>query len=605
MRKQSLTRLTVLLFLLVASFFHTATGQICASNDPSSPAGITPATFEGNNPDVCVRFNNPVSGTYDLDVYGNTVTVTVSSTPCGEVFSWSVPSNIVMDVVIAKGGNAGYNEYDYTGTNPRPLADGNLHTPLNPSGFYADLSHIDFCFHYKLDVTKSAVAQYERVYDWTIEKECLGPDPLTLAPGQTYLYDFRWTVASTFSDKNWKVVGTITIANNTPLSATITDVSDEVSGTFPGVVTCPVSLPYELLSGQSLKCTYTANLPDAEDRINTATVTTSTPMVEGGTATALVHFADPTTWIDECVTIWDDCIPGGHTDPVCYDGATGVFSCLVGPYPLCGQYEYVNEIFLRTNETNSHKYADCSFTIDIPCGSGCTLTQGYWKTHSEFGPAPYDDTWSMLPNGASTTFFLSGKNYYQVLWTPPAGGNVYYILGHQYIAAKLNQLNGASIPPAVLTAYNDATNLFNTFTPTAMAKWKGSQRNNALAIAGVLENYNSGVTGPGHCDEDSSGEGERLAWLPEDPGPDILINAQPNPFAGEVTFRITLPYSSPVTLDLLNANGQKVATVFSGFLEEGRQQQIVFNAADLHSGLYLYRLTTDSEVKSGQVMSLK
>ena len=26
----------------------------------------------------------------------------------------------------------------------------------------------------------------------------------------------------------------------------------------------------------------------------------------------------------------------------------------------------------------------------------CTRTQGYWKTHSEYGPAEYDETWNEL-----------------------------------------------------------------------------------------------------------------------------------------------------------------------------------------------------------------
>ena len=68
--------------------------------------------------------------------------------------------------------------------------------------------------------------------------------------------------------------------------------------------------------------------------------------------------------------------------------------------------------------------------VPTPPSGGCTLTSGYWKTHSEFGPAPYNDTWAQLPNGASTTFFLSGKTYYQVLWTPAFMGNSYYILAH-------------------------------------------------------------------------------------------------------------------------------------------------------------------------------
>ena len=58
-------------------------------------------------------------------------------------------------------------------------------------------------------------------------------------------------------------------------------------------------------------------------------------------------------------------------------------------------------------------------------------------------------------------FFLSGKTYYQALWTAPQG-NAYWILAHAYIAAQLNKLNGASVPASVQTALDQATALFNT-----------------------------------------------------------------------------------------------------------------------------------------------
>jgi len=84
-------------------------------------------------------------------------------------------------------------------------------------------------------------------------------------------------------------------------------------------------------------------------------------------------------------------------------------------------------------------------TCSVPCGGdGCTLTPGYWKTHSAYGPAPYDPTWALI--GEDTPFFLSGISYYEALWTEPKGGNAYYILAPAYIAARLNVLNGASIP---------------------------------------------------------------------------------------------------------------------------------------------------------------
>jgi hypothetical protein len=43
---------------------------------------------------------------------------------------------------------------------------------------------------------------------------------------------------------------------------------------------------------------------------------------------------------------------------------------------------------------------------------------------------------------------------------PPSGGNAYLQLAHQYMAAKLNILKGASAPPIVLSAINWAENKF-------------------------------------------------------------------------------------------------------------------------------------------------
>ena len=135
--------------------------------------------------------------------------------------------------------------------------------------------------------------------------------------------------------------------------------------------------------------------------------------------------------------------------------------------------------------------------------TGCTLTQGYWKTHSEFGPAPYNDTWALLAGGASTPFFNSGQTWYEVFHTPPAG-NAYYNLAHQYMAAYLNGLAGAGAPQAVLDALDDAEALFSnapTDDPTHVATLKGNDatRQEFLTLAGILASYNEGLTGPGHC----------------------------------------------------------------------------------------------------------
>ena len=138
--------------------------------------------------------------------------------------------------------------------------------------------------------------------------------------------------------------------------------------------------------------------------------------------------------------------------------------------------------------------------VNVPCAGGCTLTQGYWKTHSDRGPAPYDDAWKNLgPLEEDTLFFKTGKTWYQVFWTPPAG-NAFYNLAHQYMAAKLNILNGASAPASVTAAITAAENLFNA-QGAGDTTLSASERRTALSLAATLDKYNNGLIGPGHCSE--------------------------------------------------------------------------------------------------------
>jgi hypothetical protein len=139
---------------------------------------------------------------------------------------------------------------------------------------------------------------------------------------------------------------------------------------------------------------------------------------------------------------------------------------------------------------------------------GCTRSAGYWKTHSIYGPAPYDATWELL--GEDSTFFLSNKTNYEVMWTPPAGGNAYYILSFHYLATALNILNGAD-PFEIQEAFDDATDLFEMYTPEYIGSLKGNNpiRKHFLDLKDILEPYNNGMTGPGLCNDNNGFEAYR------------------------------------------------------------------------------------------------
>lgn len=249
-----------------------------------------------------------------------------------------------------------------------------------------------------------------------------------------------------------------------------------------------------------------------------------------------------------------------------------------------------------------------------PPGDGCTLTQGYWKNHSENGPAPYDATWNELPgadgipnsgnDGSSTAFFTTGQTWYQIFHTNASGGNKYISLAHQWMAATLNGLADADLSE-VATEMADgeallAAHAANWNNPRGYSRAIRDQMN---AIAGVLDDYNNGEIGPGHCDDSNfqspisslSSQSQHFARTP----------AYPNPFNPQSQFTLSVVEEQRVTAELYNTIGQRVATLFSGTVEVGREQLVTINAGDLPSGMYLVRISGERFTDSFSVTLLK
>ncbi len=122
-------------------------------------------------------------------------------------------------------------------------------------------------------------------------------------------------------------------------------------------------------------------------------------------------------------------------------------------------------------------------------GEGCTLTQGYWKNHEE--------SWAV------SSLTLGGVSYGQselldLLRTPPAGGDVSLILSHQLIAAMLNVASGAAFSGSGI----DDANAWLAANADGDGRLPFGVHGDAdaTALASALDDFNNGLTGPGHCD---------------------------------------------------------------------------------------------------------
>jgi hypothetical protein len=124
-----------------------------------------------------------------------------------------------------------------------------------------------------------------------------------------------------------------------------------------------------------------------------------------------------------------------------------------------------------------------------PVDEGCTYTQGYWKNHPDDWPAEFPGIYTEA-------------EAMELLQMKPKGGNAYIILAHQYIAAALNVGNGASIPDDVFAAWLVANDLLDDYKAEGDIDKKDEPEDRAWAIdlAGLLDDYNNGYIGPGHCD---------------------------------------------------------------------------------------------------------
>jgi hypothetical protein len=377
---------------------------------------------------------------------------------------------------------------------------------------------------------------------------------ITLNPGDTYDTVYKLVADQSQDDSAFVVSGSVNVtwpAGLTPEfdPATPTDTltfTDATNGTQSVPLNCGAQ------GATSLACTYTANLPrDNVPGYNQASIDrvkqcyasdgTSTDCDNGKVTytsnQALLTYGSPNVENNKCVSITDlfNSTPNLNlgigfdwiVDPnKCEDFSTFVTGDIdptanVKLLDILGNFILLTHIgegkdckfmvpnLLRLGGENGEDEAVIDVTITQLCDvQGCTYTQGYWKTHVNYAPKPQfskkrDATWDLIDNGAllneNATFFLSGKTYIAVMWTPPAG-NVYYNLAHQYIAAKLNVLDGAS--GAVIAAeLAQAEALFTQYAPGANYWKNNTNKATVTALAGKLAAFNEGTIGPGHCSQ--------------------------------------------------------------------------------------------------------
>lgn len=413
----------------------------------------------------------------------------------GTSVSFDYSANRGIDAVFVKSGADGHHLYNYS---PEAASGTGLTTPNSRQA----ISHISFCYDVELLVSKTAATTFTRDFDWTIAKSAdLAAVTVPHAGSATVNYGVA-IAKDAGTDSAWAVSGSIAVTNPHPSrTASGITVSDHMTDHGAVPVTCPST---SLSPLATMTCSYgSVSLASGAARTNTAAAASTSFGFAKGTGSADVTFVTPTTMLDNTVSI-SDTFPGAALAnfPLATSRVFTYARTLSAPdFTACGAATTFDNTATLATDDGATASASASVVATLTCpppppvATGCTLTQGYWGTHSSKGPAKYDATWASLENAP---FYQSGTTYYGVLQLATKG-NAYYMLAHQFIAAKLNILKGAAAPAGFNMGAVET--FFQTYTPAQIGAMKGGApvRAQAIAWAATLDAYNNGLLNVSHC----------------------------------------------------------------------------------------------------------
>ena len=86
---------------------------------------------------------------------------------------------------------------------------------------------------------------------------------------------------------------------------------------------------------------------------------------------------------------------------------------------------------------------------------------------------------------------------------------------------------------------------------------------------------------------------------------ELTIHAYPNPFTNKVKFSIVSPVSGKAILELYNLLGQKISTVYEGYLFAGKSESIEYRTSNNNTGSLIYILRVGNQVVNGKLVKVK
>ncbi|MFC0771618.1 hypothetical protein [Terrimonas alba] len=268
-------------------------------------------------------------------------------------------------------------------------------------------------------------------------------------------------------------------------------------------------------------------------------------------------------------------------------------------YPVCGQTATVT--WKATSSCGDETTCSATFTVpacDVPVETGEGCTPGYWKNHPKAWGCGYTTKSKFFDVFTVITNYRGLPQKTTMLDALNQNGGGYSALARHATGALLNACHNAvdypytpeEIKAAVVSMFNFGNAVIGnkTFINVDTLKNEFERANN---LGCPLNNSNN----------QPSAAREATSSLPES-FTQLKVAAYPNPFVDVVRFTIQSDVSGQARLDIVNMMGQKVATVYSGFIVANQSKQVEYRSATRVQENLIYIFTIGGKQVTGKLL---
>lgn len=339
-----------------------------------------------------------------------------------------------------------------------------------------------------------------RTFTWTINKVA-NPTTLDLVQGGSDTVTYTVTLTKDDGTVHTWIDGEVCITNggSVPtenLMSTLKVTQPPSQGVILSTSLDTTAKPV-LAAGESYCYPYRIDIPSANS--NTYKVNADTTITNhsghlgvpfGPNAAATTTIPTTETLVHNTVTVSDTL--GGPLGEFSDDHTvtyTHQFDCSnAGDNPNTASITY--------DDDTAGPSASATVTVKCTASGGCTRTIGYWKNHPD-AVTPLLPIWLGTEGGAKSVKVATSSQAVTIESIPTASNGIDKLYA-QLLAAKLSIKNDAD-GSAVTSTIQAADNFLANTNSVDWASLSNAVKSQVNGWATTLDNYNNGITGPGHC----------------------------------------------------------------------------------------------------------